>query len=678
MSLEQEPPKENHRNLASPPGIEAETDRLQVSGYSDDHGIKFKDWGFRVGRLFEVAYRFYKRNESKAFHPSFDVRNRMNALILQARYGNFDSGKPPDIGVLDLVGKNRRHQWSLLKGMSKTEAMSQFICTLDSICPFFKAYAEAVKITAEPKLASQPTGSDSFNDRETDGTSKLSSEEHLQAIRSSLNKQTYNQFKSFAAKQYPDDVSKQKNLINSLQEQYYQQYMQMHPETSASFSQTNPIGTTAPSVAQPEVDRSYQVISNDCSGQPLSPNNSVQMPECQTQPESSSIKRADETVGEQTQTNATNTLPDRTISETTDSAVLESLRRFDNSPTSSDTGKNLTEFNGTNNENLEAKNQHFGTNLTDNTINCSQLHTLERVEPQFIGSFESYPEPTLIENPGSSSHVTINIPTCSQQNQAITKSKTHPNPTISVQAKESPIPHQPPPQAILAQETDRDSNQLDPNPRAVDSWGYDDSEDSESSLERSMTYEPLEQATLWSKKGVNEFKYSLADDKHGGTYVINQGTTLVIQVPTYPDGRYIHWEFATEDYDIGFGLDFVFEEHLVKPLALRIFEETDEEDDESDISAPRELNYDPESAAHFDGNLNEFCQLEALQIKRNEKSRRIANTVSIVPTYRRDSHEEIFVGRHKYPGKGYYMLKFDNTYSVLRSKTLYFRICYFV
>ena len=48
----------------------------------------------------------------------------------------------------------------------------------------------------------------------------------------------------------------------------------------------------------------------------------------------------------------------------------------------------------------------------------------------------------------------------------------------------------------------------------------------------------------------------------------------------------------------------------------------------------------------------------------------------IVPIYRRDCHEEVYAGSHPYPGHGVYLLKFDNSYSLWRSKTLYYRVYY--
>lgn len=51
-------------------------------------------------------------------------------------------------------------------------------------------------------------------------------------------------------------------------------------------------------------------------------------------------------------------------------------------------------------------------------------------------------------------------------------------------------------------------------------------------------------------------------------------------------------------------------------------------------------------------------------------------TTIIVPIYRRDCHNEVYAGSHAYPGEGTYLLKFDNSYSLWRSKTLYYRVFY--
>ena len=51
-------------------------------------------------------------------------------------------------------------------------------------------------------------------------------------------------------------------------------------------------------------------------------------------------------------------------------------------------------------------------------------------------------------------------------------------------------------------------------------------------------------------------------------------------------------------------------------------------------------------------------------------------TSCIIPIYRRDCHEEVYAGSHAYPRQGIYLLKFDNSYSLWRSKNLYYRVYY--
>lgn len=62
-----------------------------------------------------------------------------------------------------------------------------------------------------------------------------------------------------------------------------------------------------------------------------------------------------------------------------------------------------------------------------------------------------------------------------------------------------------------------------------------------------------------------------------------------------------------------------------------------------------------------------------------EKVKKEASKVQVdevVPVYRRDCHEEVYAGSHQYPGRGVYLLKFDNSYSLWRSKTVYYRVYY--
>lgn len=66
-----------------------------------------------------------------------------------------------------------------------------------------------------------------------------------------------------------------------------------------------------------------------------------------------------------------------------------------------------------------------------------------------------------------------------------------------------------------------------------------------------------------------------------------------------------------------------------------------------------------------------------MEMMPSSKLNNVQSSISvIIPIYRRDSHEEVFAGSHSYPGKGVYLFKFDNSYSLWRSKTLYYRVYY--
>lgn len=106
------------------------------------------------------------------------------------------------------------------------------------------------------------------------------------------------------------------------------------------------------------------------------------------------------------------------------------------------------------------------------------------------------------------------------------------------------------------------------------------------------------------------------------------------------------WEFATEYYDLGFGVSFEWSQPYSKNVIVAVNESDDEEFTEEDKSSETESN--------------------------PTKPR----TDEILPVVRRPCNEEVIVGSHMYPGRGVYLLKFDNSYSLFRSKTLYYRVYY--
>ncbi|KYO19784.1 protein TMED8 isoform A [Alligator mississippiensis] len=66
---------------------------------------------------------------------------------------------------------------------------------------------------------------------------------------------------------------------------------------------------------------------------------------------------------------------------------------------------------------------------------------------------------------------------------------------------------------------------------------------------------PLAPASTWTTCKMKEFKTKMGKEKNG-RMVVRRGEVVTVRVPTHPDGKRVCWEFATDDYDIGFGVYF--------------------------------------------------------------------------------------------------------------------------
>jgi len=168
-----------------------------------------------------------------------------------------------------------------------------------------------------------------------------------------------------------------------------------------------------------------------------------------------------------------------------------------------------------------------------------------------------------------------------------------------------------------------------------------------------------EEAQMWTRKDINEFKESIRNEENESIIKIGHGETVTVRVPTHVDGKSIFWEFATDSYDIGFGVFFEWVEPEDTQVTVHISDSEDEEEEE-DIS-------DEDTGEHGDA---EAGGRATLAVDPGPP------TSCIVPIYRRDCHEEVYAGSHSYPRTGIYLLKFDNSYSLWRSKNLYYRVYY--
>ncbi|KAL7861702.1 hypothetical protein SRHO_G00131430 [Serrasalmus rhombeus] len=156
--------------------------------------------------------------------------------------------------------------------------------------------------------------------------------------------------------------------------------------------------------------------------------------------------------------------------------------------------------------------------------------------------------------------------------------------------------------------------------------------------------------SMWTRPQIKEFKEKMAQDAES-MITVGRGEVLTVRVPTHEDGTYLFWEFATDHYDIGFGLYFEWP-NTAKGTSSEKTGEIVSENQETDQTEEEKENSESQTGSNLP-HVNE-----------------------VVPIFRRDSHEEVYAGSHQYPGHGVYLLKFDNSYSLWRSKVVYYRVYY--
>lgn len=148
---------------------------------------------------------------------------------------------------------------------------------------------------------------------------------------------------------------------------------------------------------------------------------------------------------------------------------------------------------------------------------------------------------------------------------------------------------------------------------------------------------PISAASMLTRKDIKDFKEIVRKD-NDAIIKVGSGETVTVRVPTHEDGRLIFWEFSTDFYDLGFGLYFEWTLSPSNNVTVHVSDSSDEEEIEEDD--PNKL--DIETGDKTVDNNKPPCD-------------------EIIPIFRRDCHEEVYAGSHLYPGRGVYLLKFDNS-----------------
>lgn len=94
---------------------------------------------------------------------------------------------------------------------------------------------------------------------------------------------------------------------------------------------------------------------------------------------------------------------------------------------------------------------------------------------------------------------------------------------------------------------------------------------------------------MWTNKNIDEFKTTIRREAGDAVIKVGHGETVTVRVPTHEDGSCLFWEFATDGYDIGFGVYFEWSKPDTTQVSVHISESEDEDEDEEDYETREDL-----------------------------------------------------------------------------------------
>lgn len=93
---------------------------------------------------------------------------------------------------------------------------------------------------------------------------------------------------------------------------------------------------------------------------------------------------------------------------------------------------------------------------------------------------------------------------------------------------------------------------------------------------------PLKPASTWTSLSLKELKAKMRQEKDSVVNVY-RGDIMTVHVPTDPEAKRVCWEFATDGYDIGFGVYFDWSPVTSRAITVHISESSDDEDEDDEL-----------------------------------------------------------------------------------------------
>lgn len=125
---------------------------------------------------------------------------------------------------------------------------------------------------------------------------------------------------------------------------------------------------------------------------------------------------------------------------------------------------------------------------------------------------------------------------------------------------------------------------------SLKSGELEEHEGAESDDNESDGFPPISPANMWTKPDIETFKTEVSAGKGEGVIKVGHGDIVTVRVPTHEGGSCLYWEFATDSYDIGFGVYFEWGKPTTSEVSVQV-SDSDEDDDAADGDDDDEGNF---------------------------------------------------------------------------------------
>lgn len=103
---------------------------------------------------------------------------------------------------------------------------------------------------------------------------------------------------------------------------------------------------------------------------------------------------------------------------------------------------------------------------------------------------------------------------------------------------------------------------------------------------------------MWTRPQIKDFKEKIRQDADS-VITVGRGEVVTVRVPTHEEGAYLFWEFATDYYDIGFGVFFEWTDAASAAVSVHVSESSDEyEEEEGELWVGSVCRIRPRSFPH--------------------------------------------------------------------------------